>query len=147
MLCNDEWKRSSFLNIVQLYEKELFYFVEKLGLSNYYAEYFQEGVYGLWEAYKSFDSTKGDFSAWVNSKMTFRMTNYFWQNKYRFQQSQMLSNLMHSGTGNRLAVNHSYHWSKIQTKLTVNQWKWLHFHIISANPPVQERRTGSVERL
>ncbi|QKY69976.1 sigma factor [Lentibacillus sp. CBA3610] len=129
-MSNKEWGGTQFLNIVEQYEKEIVYFAQKLGLYDQIGTYFQEGLYGLWEAYNSYDPITGDFSAWAKPKIKYRMTNHLWQNEYRFQKNQLLSNMVQSVKKEVSTIDNSYHWSPIQQKLTVNQWKWLYDQVI-----------------
>lgn len=125
-----EWGGTQFLNIVEQHENEIVYFAQKLGLYNQFEGCYQEGLYGLWEAYESFDSVKDGFSTWANTKVKCRMKHHLCQNSNRFQECQLLSTMIQLFTRNVSAADNSYHWSTIQQKLTVNQWKWLYYHIV-----------------
>lgn len=129
-----------FSDIVEKYEKEIYSHVRRLGLYDTTGKYFQEGVFGLWEAYKTFDSLNGDFTLLANTNIKSSITNRSWQTEYRFEQNHLLSVMLQQDTTNGPNVNISinqYDWSTIQEKLTVNQWKWLYYHVILDKLPKQ----------
>ena len=61
-----EDKKFTFEDIFKQNEKRIHYHIHKLGIRDPHQEYFVEGIYALWTAYKKFEPNKGPMSTYFN---------------------------------------------------------------------------------
>ncbi|WP_167751313.1 sigma factor [Lentibacillus salicampi] len=126
--------KQSFLDHVKQYDGCIYFFARRLGLYDYCGTYFQEGLFGLWEAYRTFDAANGEFSAHAGAKIKSRLLDYWRQNHNRYWIGQQINSTLKWELHENLRQVHReddpYLLNGIRSKLTINQWKWLYVNVI-----------------
>ncbi|GGA65303.1 sigma-70 family RNA polymerase sigma factor [Ornithinibacillus halotolerans] len=65
-MARNEEKKFTFEEVFQQNERRIHYHIHKLGIRDPHREFYVEGIYALWTAYKKFDPNKGPMSTYFN---------------------------------------------------------------------------------
>jgi len=135
----------SFEEIFNQNEKRIYFHMQRLGIHDTHREFYLEGLYAMWMAYKKYEPDKGPLSTFFN----YNIRNHFidlLRKKARDQyQDQMfieheklrVDNGNRSGTGKNpviestgINVNDTKIWEEVKGILSENQWNWVYYHLI-----------------
>lgn len=139
----------SFEEIVKQNERRIHYHIHKLNLQDPHQEFYQEGLFAMWNAYRKYQPDKGTLSTYFNYTIRNRMIDLL-RKKAREQkgddafiqnEKQKLDNGNRSRKDNLpildfsdIPVDDAAVWEQVRAMLTVNQWKWVHCFIILDMP-------------
>ncbi|WP_163969580.1 sigma-70 family RNA polymerase sigma factor [Oceanobacillus halotolerans] len=146
----DEKKNVTFEEIFEQNKNRIHYQIHKLGIQDPHNEYYVEGMYAMWTAYKKYQPNKGPLATYFNYTIKNRLID-----RIR-KQSRDSANLdkvtkeeqVRQDNGNRNAAtkmplidpsveitrNEDLNWENVQSRLTENQWKWVYYAIILEMP-------------
>lgn len=137
----------SFDEFFQNNKGRIHYQIRRLGISgDLYEELYAEGVIALWEAYKTFDESKGNIGTYINYKIRFRLIDVIRKitreesNKEEYIQEKITE----LDDGNRyglsklplvkyteLPLSNEPFWEEVRKHLSDRQWKWVKYFIIA----------------
>ena len=142
-------KRITFEEIFQQNENRIYYHMHMLGIRDPYNEFYTEGLYALWLAYKKYEPNKGPLSTYFNFIIRSRLIDLI-RKKSRIQeitdivieqQKTELENGNRFGTRKsplfemaEIEIQDLHVWEAIRAKLTEKQWKWVYYFIIKDMP-------------
>jgi|SRR5690625_2015306 len=142
-----------FEQFFQANERRIHYQIHKLNIrGNWYSEFYTEGIFSLWQAYRDFDSTKGNPSTYLNYRIRYRLIDLIRKKKREVESEKKVieqrvtditngNRIRHSNTPllNKSCLPHTddQFWHDIRNQLTDNQWKWVKYFII-ADMSIQE---------
>ncbi|MEN1969852.1 sigma-70 family RNA polymerase sigma factor [Lentibacillus sp. N15] len=149
--CGDKHDRAkvSFEDIFKQNERRIHYHIHKLHIQDPHNEFFVEGLYAMWCAYKKYKPDQGVMSTYFNFMIRNRLIDMLRKKKRDNQHEETF--IQHEklsfDDGNR-ACKHNVpipdssgmtmfddvFWQKISAMLTDNQWKWVKYHIIEDMP-------------
>ncbi|MFC4557572.1 sigma factor [Virgibacillus kekensis] len=123
---------ATFMEVVEQNEKRIYFFIHKMGIKDQYGDYYQEGLFALWSAYKTFDPAKGEFSTYLNHQIRYRLADLKRTTHQRFTRDKFLSEALkwNMPTSITETPNDPFLWERVQSQMTVNQWKWVYYNII-----------------
>lgn len=127
-------------------EDRIHYMIHHLGIKgDWYGEFYAEGLLALWQAYKSYDETKGEIGTYLNYRIRFRMIDLLRKKLREEEREEAAVEELEKGQvrGNRhrasqkelvdpagLDVEDDAFWQAVQDELTPNEWKWVYYFII-----------------
>ncbi|QKY70281.1 sigma-70 family RNA polymerase sigma factor [Lentibacillus sp. CBA3610] len=134
--------RLSFEEIFQQNEQRIHYHMHKLGIHDGKGEYYVEGIYAMWMAYKKYDPNKGPLGTYFNYTIRYRLIDML-RKKTKEDHHQQLATQAVSEAADQGYLADSQRidapgetdadeafWNRIRDRLTLNQWKWVQLYII-----------------
>lgn len=140
-----------FAAVVRQHENRIYYYIHKLGIRDDHDDFYAEGLVAMWRAWRSYDSSKGAFTTYLNYTIRHRLLDMLRKESMMADrgasvvQEEMLR--QHDGvyTGmNRkpmvqssaafITIDDVAHWHAIQAILSDNQWRWVQHYIIEDMP-------------
>jgi len=135
-----------FESFFKMNEDRIHFMIHQLGIKgDWYGEFYAEGLVALWQAYKSFDDTKGDIGTYLNYRIRYRMLDLL-RKKLRDQEKEeaavsemtkrKVSGNRHRATQRELIdpegidVTDDAFWQAVKHELSDNEWKWVYYFII-----------------
>lgn len=128
-------------------EGRIHFQIKNLGISrSWYSEFYTEGIFALWQAYRDFDPKLGGISTYLNYCIRYRLIDLIRKkereqvrdNMYEEQQKINQTNGTYYSQRKTpmpslpsLKVKDTSFWHDIRTQLTDNQWKWVKYFIIA----------------
>lgn len=141
-----ENKQDTFDQIFKQNKNRIHYQMHKLGLQDPHNEFYTEGIYAMWNAYKKYQPNKGPMGTYFNYQIRYRLiymlrkkTNELIKIDEATQKGQAdIDDGNRYGTLRRPMVNNTgintrdnTFWTYIRSRLTPNQWKWVRYYIIA----------------
>ncbi|WP_067729113.1 sigma-70 family RNA polymerase sigma factor [Oceanobacillus damuensis] len=136
----------TFEEIFKQNENRIYYHIQKLGIRDVYREFYMEGLYAMWMAYKKYEPDKGPLATYFNYTIrnrlidTLRKKTTDHNHEEKFREIEMLRQTAGNTYGDRkLPIfestgitlgNEQVDWQQIKAKLTEKQWKWVYYHIV-----------------
>lgn len=128
-------------------ERRIHFQIQKLGIhGSWYSEFYTEGIFALWQAYRNFDPTLGKLGTYLNYRIRYRLIDLIRKKEReqaRDQAYQAQQKIDHTDGNYRrhenqslvplptLKVKDTSIWHDIRSQLTENQWKWVKYFIIA----------------
>lgn len=128
-------------------ERRIHYQIHRLGIrSEWYDEFYSEGILALWRAYEEYDKVKGDVGTFINFRIRYRLLDLL---RRKLREKEREEQIMHeeairqldgntkkaSGTPlvamNGIEVKDDAFWKEVRRHLTEKQWKWVQYFIIA----------------
>ncbi|SES62070.1 RNA polymerase sigma factor, sigma-70 family [Oceanobacillus limi] len=145
---SDDEKRT-FEEIFKQNENKIHYYIHKLQINDTHKEFYVEGLYAMWMAYKKYQPDKGPLSTYFNYMIKNRMIDLI-RSKARDEEktdAYLKQEQIHQDDGNRfggselpivpptdITISDQTIWEQVQATLTDNQWKWVYYAIIQEMP-------------
>ncbi len=142
-----------FDTFFKMHERRIHFQIHRLGISGgWYSEFYTEGSFALWQAYKDFNQQKGNLGTYLNYRIRYKLIDLVRKKTREIEQADKLVEhrmiTMTNGTRNRntdtplvdipsITIQDRQFWQNIRNQLTENQWKWVHYFII-ADLSIQE---------
>ena len=128
-------------------ERRIHFQIHRLGISEeWYGEFYAEGMFALWKAYKAYQPDKGAFGTFLNYKIRYQLIDLL-RKKLHDQngtEKVMQENITQLDNGNRhrgtgvpivhipeITLKDPSFWKEIRKRLTDKQWKWVEYFIIA----------------
>src|SRR5690625_158870 len=141
--------KQDFEAFFQANERRIHFQIHRLGIhGNWYKEFYTEGIFALWKAYREFDATQSNLGTFLNYRIRYRLIDLIRKKQREEEQAEIL--LQHgitdmtNGTRNRgtntalvdmpkipIPLADSQFWEQIREQLTDKQWKWVEYFIIA----------------
>ncbi|MEN1968544.1 sigma-70 family RNA polymerase sigma factor [Lentibacillus sp. N15] len=139
------WGAASFEDIFKQNERRIHYQIHKLNIQDPHNEFYVEGLYAMWCAYKKYRPDQGVMSTYFNFTIRNRLIDMLRKKKRENQHQKTF--IQHE----KLKIDDGNHdcktnlpipddsgvemwddvfWQKVRAMLTDNQWKWVKYHII-----------------
>ncbi|MFC3040700.1 sigma-70 family RNA polymerase sigma factor [Virgibacillus xinjiangensis] len=147
-------QKPSFEEICQQNERRIHYQIHKLNIRDPHQEYYQEGLFAMWNAYERYEPDKGPMATYFNYMIRNRMIDLM--RKENRQQEQLANYIeeqkaSHSTAASPetdppqylsrefsdLLLSNPALWQQLKSQLTENQWKWVYYAVID-NMPIKE---------
>ncbi|MFC4025154.1 sigma-70 family RNA polymerase sigma factor [Oceanobacillus longus] len=145
----DKDRDFSFEEIFKQNEQRIYFHIQRLGIHDVHREFYVEGLYAMWMAYKKYEPDKGPLSTYFNYMIRNRLIDLVRkktnndQQEEKLQQAHMLKGLAGSYySGGKLLVTindgielvDEAYWQEIKDMLTEKQWKWVYYYVILDMP-------------
>ncbi|WP_277680159.1 sigma-70 family RNA polymerase sigma factor [Gracilibacillus dipsosauri] len=121
-----------FEEVVKLCGDMIYHHIHRLGIRDPEGEFYQEGLIALWDAYRSYDYTRGKFTTYAyfiiqnRLKDLIRKKNREKELKEKYEQFVQQDPSQHTYYMEELDDDHLF--QQIEKILTPNQLKWLTLH-------------------
>ena len=137
----------SFEEIFKQNERRIYYQIQRLGIYDSSREFYTEGLYAMWIAYKKYQPDKGPLATYFNYTIRNRLIDLL-RKKARTLQVEEKSRVESKTQfmdGNYIRNSHTSYplpkvsdillddpipWRQLKPRLTENQWKWVYFYIL-----------------
>lgn len=151
-------KSFTFEEVFKQNERRIYYNLHKLGIRDYYGEYYSEAMFAMWIAYKKYDRDEGPLSTYFNYAIRNRLIDlirkktreYEVEKEYIEQEAVLLIAEMNSTyTSSDTNIPDEKLWKNVFSTLTTNQRKWVYYAIILDYPvkEIAEKEDVSVEAV
>ncbi|MEW9676818.1 sigma-70 family RNA polymerase sigma factor [Lentibacillus sp. L22] len=146
---NSNEKKTSFEEIFKQNERRIHYHIHRLHIQDPHNEFFVEGLYAMWCAYKKYKPDQGVMSTYFNFTIRNRLIDMLRKKKRenQHQETFVQHEKLKIDNGNRdcktnlpipdttgMEVQDGTFWEKIRGMLTDNQSKWVKYHVIEGLP-------------
>lgn len=150
----DKNNQFTFETIFEQNQRRIHYHIHKLRINDPHQEFYQEALFAMWNAYKTYEPDKGIMSTYFNYAIKNRLIDLM-RKKSREQQNegacvQEIGNRTYNSNRIRksnalipdykdLSIDDSSSmiWEHVQSLLTESQWSWV-YHYIILNMSVKE---------
>jgi RNA polymerase sigma factor (sigma-70 family) len=154
----------TFEEIFKQNEKRIHYHIHKLHIRDPHNEFYVEGLYAMWVAYKKYQPDKGPLATYFNFAIRNRLIDTI-RSKSReqkiseaFAQQERIEKL----DGNHSTVSHAPLlptegielkdtdlWEAAKKVLSPNQWKWVDYYVIQglSQKEIAEKEGVSVDAI
>jgi RNA polymerase sigma factor (sigma-70 family) len=140
-------QKFTFEEIFNLNEKRIHYYINRLHIQDNNEDFYEEGLFALWNAYETYEPDKGPMATYFNYTIKNRLIDrirkenstvkklehYKLENKYLYDdgnyicgQASNTSIPCKEGT----SMPNTQLWEQLETHLSMKQWKWVKYHII-----------------
>lgn len=137
---------NSFEHIYHQHKNRIYYYLHTLQIPyQLHDEFYAEGMYAMWLAYKRYDESKGKLSTYLNYRIRFTMIDLIRKKEREKETTEKMMKEkvinLHNGTRNRnnnqLLIPYNLPhihdetlWLDIKKQLTARQWKWVYYFIV-----------------
>src|SRR5699024_9792430 len=133
-----------FETIYNQNKNRIHYQMHKLGIHDPHNEYYTEGIYTMWNAYKKYQPNKGLMGTYFNYQIRYRLIDMLRKNTATLRQADKaaqhkkveIDNGNNSSTKKQplieqtdIQLTNDTFWNYIRSRLTENQWKWVNGYI------------------
>ncbi|HAM79227.1 RNA polymerase sigma factor [Ornithinibacillus bavariensis] len=157
-------KDFTFEEIVKQNEKRIYYHIHKLQIRDPHNEFYVEGLYAMWLAYKNYQPDKGPLATYFNFIIRNRLIDLI-RSKTREQkinEAYVQKETIEQLDGNRLTISgmplrssegievaDTEIWVELKEFLSTNQWKWVNYFIIQglSQKEIAEKEGVSVDAV
>ncbi|MUK87497.1 sigma-70 family RNA polymerase sigma factor [Ornithinibacillus sp. L9] len=141
----EDEKEFSFEEIFKQNERRIHFYIHKLGLHDPHREYYVEGIYAMWIAYKKYQPDKGPLSTYFNYTIRNRLIDMLRKKERETHHKEKIvqEEITKIDNGNRdgksnipivetagITLEDEGLWDELQARLTKNQMKWVYYHIV-----------------
>ena len=138
----------SFEDIFKENERRIHYHINRLRINDPHEEFFQEGLYALWSAYREYSPNKGPMSTYFNFIIRNRLIDLVRRDSRTIinEERAVRHSIVKLSAGNRQTrisnatplpcpanmdvQEDTKLWQTVRSKLTERQWKWVYYYII-----------------
>jgi len=145
----DQDEGMSFEEIFKQNEKRIYFHMQRLGIYDTHREFYMEGLYAMWMAYKKYEPDKGPLSTYFNYNIRNHLIDTLRKKGREQYKDQMFidneklrvdhgnrsghrKNLMIDSSG--IQVRDTKIWEEVKAALTENQWNWVYYHVVLGMP-------------
>lgn len=153
----------TFEEIFKQNERRIFYQIHKLGLQDPHQEFFVEGIYAMWTAYKSYQPDKGPMSTYFNYVIRNRLIDMIRKadRERKNQETVMQEEKTRMVSGNRdvktgipiekhdgITLENEGILEELGSQLSENQMKWVEGRVLGLSTrEIAEREGVSVDAV
>ncbi|WP_284139579.1 MULTISPECIES: sigma-70 family RNA polymerase sigma factor [unclassified Virgibacillus] len=140
-------EKFTFEEVFKQNKNRIHYHINRLNIHDPHEEYFQEGLFALWNAYEKYEPDKGPLATYFNYTIRNRLIDQIRKESRRMEKESIVceENRKQYDNGNRhrrtevsypmienngITVNNPELWDRLKEQLTDNQWKWVSLFII-----------------
>ncbi|MFC4022323.1 sigma-70 family RNA polymerase sigma factor [Oceanobacillus longus] len=137
----------TFEEIFKQNERRIYYQMQRLGIKDPSREFYTEGLYAMWMAYKKYQPDKGPLATYFNYTIRNRLIDLLRKkaSTLEVEEKNRKEAVTQLTEGNYIRNSHTPYplpnvpdilledpiqWRKLKSQLTENQWKWIYFHIL-----------------
>jgi len=98
-------QKEDFESFFQANERRIHYQIHQLNIrGNWYGEFYAEGIFAIWQAYRDFDSTKGNHGTYINYRIRHRLLDLIRKKQHDQQNDEKVieQSLINETNGNRI---------------------------------------------
>lgn len=140
-----EQDEGSFEEIFKQNEKRIYFHIQRLGIYDTHREFYLEGLYAMWKAYKKYEPDKGPLSTYFNYHIRSQFIDMLRKKARDQYKSEMfirheqfrVDNGNRAGSGkypmvdrSGIQVKDTKIWEEVKAVLTENQWNWVYYHVV-----------------
>lgn len=131
-------------------EQRIYYHIHRLRIPYaFHEEFYAEGMIALWQAYESYDASRGELDTHLNAALNFHFIDLIRKNK-RASDAQISAReqlITDQETGNTMTrtnqllidpsgiqINDTQVWQQIKSLLSKRQWTWVVYFVIKEYP-------------
>lgn len=152
----------SFEEIFQQNERRIHYHIHRLGIRDPLQEFYTEGLYAMWMAYKKYNPNQGPLGTYFNYAIRNRLVDmlrkevrerekrdiFVEKEKQRMDDAAAeLKNMMGEIPGSNMEVSEML--EEVRSRLTEKQWDWVYYYILLDMPlkEIADLKRVSVEAV
>ncbi|WP_405097268.1 sigma-70 family RNA polymerase sigma factor [Oceanobacillus sp. FSL H7-0719] len=152
----------SFEEIFQQNERRIHYHIHRLGIRDPFQEFYTEGLYAMWMAYKKYNPNQGPLGTYFNYAIRNRLVDmlrkevrerekrdiFVEKEKQRMDDAAAeLKNMMGEIPGSNMEVSEML--EEVRSRLTEKQWDWVYYYILLDMPlkEIADLKRVSVEAV
>lgn len=135
----------TFEEIFKQNENRIYYHIHKLRIRDPHNEFYVEGLFALWLAYKNYQPDKGPLSTYFNFVIRNRMIDMIRKKarEQKINEACLQNESIQQQDGNHSTISNgplvtpkdievadAEAWDEVKKLLTPNQWKWVDYYII-----------------
>ncbi|WP_010096055.1 sigma-70 family RNA polymerase sigma factor [Ornithinibacillus scapharcae] len=157
-------KDFTFEEIVKQNENRIHYQIHKLNIRDPHNEFYVEGLYAMWIAYKNYQPDKGPLATYFNFVIRNRLIDLI-RSKAREQKisdayadkesidkldgNNSTASIFPLLKQEGIEIDDAKVWCEVKKILTPNQWKWVYYYVIQgfSQKEIAEQEGVSVEAV
>lgn len=150
----EEKSSFTFEKVYEQNKRRIHYHIHRMNIRDPHNDFFQEGLFALWNAYEKYEPNKGPMSTYFNYIIEKRLIDKIRKDTRTLHNDLevVAESKLEWDTGNRVrrtdlaypllereepAITDVKFWKSIKENLTEKQWKWVYYFII-LDMPVKE---------
>src|SRR5699024_8415387 len=127
-------------------------------------EFYTEGLYAMWNAYKKYQPNKGPMGTYFNYEIRFRLLDMLRRKTTELNNADKAREMQKAEIdhGNRYSsykrplihktdinIHDKTFWTFIRSRLTANQWKWVDYYIIQgmSQKEIAEKENVTIDAI
>lgn len=145
----EKYNKPTFEEIYKENERRIYYQMHKLGIRDPHREFYMEGLYAMWQAYKNYEPQKGTLATYFNYMIRNRLIDLLrkqareqekGERVVREEMLKITSGNRHVGRGETMLNGHEIVLEddsllkEIEPHLTERQMKWVKYRLIVGMP-------------
>lgn len=121
-----------FERIVKESERLIHYHIHKLNIIDHNGDFYAEGLFALWNAYRTYDAEAGTFTSYINWKIRNALIDKIRKDsKKQDHEEEIVERMMIEDLYQwEDKITDELWWNQVRDSLTKNQWKWVYHSII-----------------
>ncbi|SFK17298.1 RNA polymerase sigma factor, sigma-70 family [Halobacillus dabanensis] len=134
MLTDEKFER-----IVKDSERLIHYHIHKLHIIDHNGDFYAEGLFALWKAYRTYDAEAGTFTSYINWKIRNALIDKIRKDsKQQAHEEEIMERMMTEEMYQwEDHITDELLWNQVRESLTNNQWKWVYHTMIMDRSVVQ----------
>ncbi|WP_269410331.1 RNA polymerase sigma factor [Lentibacillus daqui] len=156
--------REPFEEVFKIHERQIYYLIRKLNIDDSHQEFYQEGLYAMWEAVQTFQPGKSQLSTHLHNTIRNRLVDLMRIKKRRQRHDSIYckAEMQKLGSGNHyrdtdipiqeelaVTIHETDLWEELKPLLTTNQRKWVKYYIFMdmSNREIAEQEHVSIDAV
>lgn len=126
-------RNNDFNLILNQYKNMIHYHIHRMRIRDPHDEFLQEGIMALFLAWTGYDESKGDFNAYANRTIRFRLIDHLRKIIREQEKTDLIINEAHTKELIQQELDlleKQEFWKRVKHTLTDKQWKWVYWYII-----------------
>ncbi|CDQ18899.1 RNA polymerase sigma factor, sigma-70 family [Halobacillus karajensis] len=121
-----------FERIVEETEGLIYHHIHKLHIIDRNGDFYAEGLFALWNAYRTYNPEAGAFVTYLHWKVRNALIDKIRKDsRITMQEEGLAERMAKEGLGQwEDGITDTYMWKQVKASLTPNQWKWVYHTII-----------------
>lgn len=117
-----------FERVVKESERLIHYHIHKLNIIDHTGDFYAEGLFALWNAYRTYDEEAGTFSAYINWKIRNALIDKIRKDSRTIEQEEGVCEILMKEERYQWedVIKDEFLWAQVKSSLTNNQWKWVY---------------------
>lgn len=132
-----------FEKLVAESEELIHYHIHKLNIRDRNGDFYAEGLFALWNAYRTYDPEAGTLHSYMHWKVRNALIDKIRKDSRTYEQEEGIAEQMVQEGRDQWEdeITDELLWNQVKEALTPNQWKWVYHYII------RDRSISQIARL
>ncbi|RDY71766.1 sigma-70 family RNA polymerase sigma factor [Halobacillus trueperi] len=121
-----------FERLVSESEDLIHYHIHKLKIWDRNGDFYAEGLFALWNAYRTYDPEAGTLKSYMHWKVRNALIDKIRKDSRTYEQEEEIAEQMVQEGRDTWEdeITDELLWKQVKASLTPNQWKWVYHYII-----------------